>query len=181
VKKTKTIIQDLFIIKQDIFNDQRGTFMESWNHYKCESHNLNSNFTQDNVSISHKNVIRGLHFQDKPYQQLKLVRVLQGSVLDVVVDLRKSSKTFGKYFTIELSSINNLMLWIPPGCAHGFKSNKNNTIFYYKCTEQYKPGHEKTIKWNDTELNINWGIKNPKISEKDANGISFDHYKNEII
>ena len=150
--------------------------MESWNKKKFEEIKLYANFTKSNISISKKNTIRGLHFQNKPHGQLKFVQVLYGKVLDVVVDIRKESKTFGETFTIELSDSNNYGLWIPPGCAHGFLSLFDKSIFSYKCTGEYRPNNEHTIIWNDKDLNINWGVKKPIISKKDKKGISFKKY-----
>ena len=181
MKKTKTIIEGLYVIKQKSFNDKRGQFLQCWNEKTFNDLELNQHFNHDNISTSHKNVIRGLHFQSEPHSQLKLVHVIKGSVIDVVVDLRKSSKTFGEHFSIELSSINHLMLWIPKGCAHGFKALEENTIFHYKCCGEYKPNYEKTILWNDLDLNINWGDGIPLLSKKDLNGISFNDYKKQIL
>ena len=175
MKKIQTKIDGLFVIKNDFFNDKRGSFMESWNIQTCKHNNLNTEFTQDNISISKQNVIRGLHFQNQPYGQIKYVRVIKGKALDVVVDIRRKSKTFGEYFSIELSSQND-GLWIPAGMAHGFLSLEENTIFSYKCSGQYKPKHSHTIKWDDEDLNIQWGITNPIISDKDNNGMSLKQY-----
>jgi len=176
MKQVDTNINGLFIIKNDVFTDQRGIFMETWNHKNFKKHQLNAIFTKSNISISKKNTIRGLHFQNNPYGQLKYVNVLYGKVLDVVVDIRKKSNTFGEVFSIELSDINRYGLWIPAGCAHGFLSLQNNTIFSYKCTGEYKPSQEHTLKWDDKDLSIKWGIINPIISKKDNNGISFKEY-----
>ena len=175
MQKIQTKIDGLFVIKNDCFNDKRGSFMESWNIQICEHNNLNTDFTQDNISISKQNVIRGLHFQNKPYGQTKYVRVIKGKALDVVVDIRKKSKTFGECFSIELSNQND-GLWIPSGMAHGFLSLEENTIFSYKCSGEYQPQHSHTIKWNDEDLNIEWGITNPIISDKDNNGMSLKQY-----
>ena len=177
MKKTGTSIKGLFIIENTSFLDKRGEFMELWNQYDFETEELKKNPTQDNVSISKKHVIRGLHFQNKPYGQIKYVRVLQGSILDVAVDIRKTSNTFGQHLAIELSKSNNYGLWIPDGFAHGFLSLQENTIVAYKCYGKYEPQHEHTIHWNDKTININWKIKNPIISEKDEKGISFETYK----
>ena len=177
MKKIETHINGLFIIENIIFNDERGMFVESWNKNKFEKENLESFFLQDNMSISKKNVIRGLHFQNEPYSQTKLVSVVKGKVLDIVVDIRKKSKTFGEYLAIELSDSNHRMLWIPTGFAHGFLTLEENTIFTYKCSRLYQEKHEYTIKWNDKEIGIKWGIKTPIISEKDKLGISLKQYK----
>jgi len=122
---------------------------------------------QTNISESQAGVVRGLHFQDPPFAQGKLIRVLKGSVLDVVVDIRKNSKTFGKYYAIELNEQNKLALWVPVGFAHGFKTLKNNTLFYYDCTAVYSKEHEVGIRWNDPEIGIDWGIDDPILSPKD--------------
>jgi dTDP-4-dehydrorhamnose 3,5-epimerase len=175
MKKIKTKIDGLFIIHNELFDDERGWFMESWNIEKCKKNNLNINFEQDNISVSKKNVLRGLHFQNQPYGQTKYVRVMQGKVLDVVVDLRKQSKTFGEHIAIELSNSQH-GLWIPTGMAHGFLSLQENTVFSYKCSGGYNPKHEHTIKWNDQDINIQWGIKNPIVSIKDNNGMSLKAY-----
>lgn len=129
-------------------------------------------FIQDNHSHSKKNVLRGLHFQSK-HPQGKLVRVVNGSVFDVVVDIRKNSKTFGKWYGIEISGDNLRMLWVPPGLAHGFCVLSDEVDFLYKCTEKYYPQFEETLNWNDKDLNIKWPVKNPIISCKDNKGIDF--------
>ena len=175
MKKIKTKINGVFIIKNHLFNDKRGEFMETWNSEVFKKNNLKINFSQDNISISKKNTLRGLHFQNQPYSQTKYVRVIKGKVLDVVVDIRKESKTFGEHIAIELSNNRN-GLWIPPGMAHGFLSLEENTIFTYKCSGQYQPKHEHTIKWDDQDINIQWDIKQPIVSEKDQNGISLKSY-----
>ena len=158
----------LHVLKNISHKDNRGIFRELWNKNNIQNLQLNHSFDQDNVSISSKNVIRGLHYQTKPHEQLKYIQVLQGKILDVVVDLRRKSKTFGKYFSLEISDKNNIGLWIPKGFAHGFLALEDNTIAVYKCAGIYKKNYEKTIKWNDPQLNINWGIKSPKISIKEG-------------
>jgi dTDP-4-dehydrorhamnose 3,5-epimerase len=131
------------------------------------------NFIQDNVSKSTAGVLRGLHFQKPPFAQGKLVSVLRGAVLDVAVDIRKKSKTYGQYFSLELSEANKTQLYIPQGFAHGFLTLEDNTIFSYKCTNLYDKSSENSIVWNDPDLNINWNVKNPIISEKDLIAPSF--------
>lgn len=168
---TSTDIEGLLIINPKKFLDERGFFYESFNiHIYKELIGSEFNFVQDNVSVSKKNVLRGLHFQHSPMAQGKLVSVLNGRVLDVAVDLRKDSITFGKHFKIELSSENGLQFWIPPGFAHGFVSLEENTVFNYKCTNYYSPEHEETLAWDDIDLSINWQINNPIISKKDLVG-----------
>lgn len=167
-------IDDLLLIEPRIFEDDRGLFYESFNEDKY-SKILGSKvrFVQDNISVSKKNVLRGLHFQNPPFAQGKLVTVLKGSVLDVAVDLRRNSKTYGKYEIVELSDKNKRQFWIPPGFAHGFCALEDDTIFSYKCSNYYSPEHEETIKWNDSNLGIDWGVNNPIISDKDKKGKDF--------
>ncbi len=167
-----TNIKDLVLIKPQVFEDERGDFFESYNLQKLQQI-IPHPFVQDNQSLSKKNVLRGLHFQKKPFEQGKLVRVIHGSVLDVAVDIRKDSPTYLKYFKVILNSNNKLILWIPPGFAHGFLSLEEDTVFNYKCTEYYHKDSEETIRWNDPILNISWDIENPIISSKDKLGKSF--------
>ena len=164
----KTPIEGPLVIKPKIFADDRGCFFESWSKMAFEKEELHLNFVQDNQSLSAKGVLRGLHFQNPPFAQGKLVSVIKGAVLDVVVDIRKESATFGKYFSLVLSGENNTSFWIPPGFAHGFITLEEDTIFSYKCTEVYNKQSEGSIMWNDKDLNIDWGIQNPNVSEKDA-------------
>ena len=164
----KTKINGVFLIKPQIFEDNRGYFFESFNANKFnEATDLNVQFVQDNQSLSSKNVLRGLHFQHPPFAQSKLVSVIKGEVLDVVVDIRKDSVTYGEYIAEYLSEENHHQLYIPEGMAHGFLTLKNYTIFSYKCSNYYHKDSEDGIIWNDSNLNINWGIKNPLVSKKD--------------
>ncbi len=172
----QTPIAGLKIIQADVFEDKRGYFFESYNKEKFNSAGLNLEFVQDNQSLSQRNVLRGLHFQNAPFEQGKLVRVIKGAVLDVAVDIRKKSATYGKYFTIELSEKNKTMIWIPPGFAHGFLTLADETIFFYKCTNFYNKASEQTIQWDDKILNIPWNAENPIISEKDKHGIPFKDF-----
>lgn len=135
---------------------------------------LEKEFVQDNESFSGKGALRGLHFQNPPYEQGKLVRVASGTAMDVCVDIRKNSATYGKWEAIEISAENKRMLWIPPGFAHGFVSLSDNTLFLYKCTNLYNKESENSIIWNDPDLNINWGIEDPLISDKDKDAPAFD-------
>jgi len=160
-------ILDLLIIQPDVFTDTRGCFFETYNKQKFKQFGIESEFMQDNLSISSKDTLRGLHFQNPPFHQGKLVSVIKGSVLDIAVDIRKKSQYYGKYFSIILSEINKTMFWIPPGFAHGFLSLENDTIFVYKCTQIYNKDSESSIKWNDPDLNISWGVKSPLVSKKD--------------
>ncbi len=169
----ETDIKDLFLIKPKVFEDSRGYFFESFTVEAFAKNKIDVNFVQDNQSLSQKDVLRGMHFQDPPHAQGKLVRVIKGSVLDVVVDVRTSSPHYGKSYCVELNEENRLMLWIPEGFAHGFKTLRDDTIFFYKCTNYYNKESEQCILWNDKDLNINWGIENPNLSEKDKTGIPF--------
>jgi dTDP-4-dehydrorhamnose 3,5-epimerase len=171
-------IEGLVIIQPRIFNDERGLFYESYNQQRInEGIGLNLNFVQDNVSVSKKNVLRGLHFQMPPHAQGKLVSVLKGSVLDVAVDLREKSPNYGKHYKIVLNDIEKKMFWIPEGFAHGFIALEENTIFNYKCTNFYNPNSEKSIIWNDPQLSINWGsVDLIKISEKDQHAELFSNF-----
>lgn len=176
-----TEIPGLLIIKPDVFNDERGYFFESYNMAKFVNAGITVDFVQDNESKSMKGVLRGLHFQKEPYAQGKLVRVIQGAVLDVAVDIRKNSPSFGKWSSIELTGDNKLMYWIPAGFAHGFLTLEDNTIFTYKCSGVYHKPAEAGIRWNDPELAIKWGISNPILSEKDKTAPLFTEYKSEIF
>lgn len=177
MKIITTPIKDLLIIEPRIFKDERGCFFESYNKKTLTSLSFFSEFLQDNVSISTKGVLRGLHFQHPPFAQGKLVQVLKGAVLDIAVDLRKNSPTYGQHFSIELNSKNNLLFFIPEGFAHGFLTLEDDTIFSYKCTNIYNKDSEDGLMWNDKRLAINWGNKNPILSEKDEEYDSFDNFK----
>ncbi len=155
------------IIEPKVFNDPRGYFYESYNAEMFKAAGIDAVFVQDNQSMSHKGATRGLHFQAPPFEQGKLVRVVQGAVIDVVVDIRKNSPTYGKSFAIELSAQNNLMFWIPPGFAHGFETLEDKTIFLYKCTNVYNKQSEGGLYWNDPALEISWQSQTPIVSEKD--------------
>ena len=165
----KTDIEGLLIIKPQIFEDNRGYFFESYNKQSFENNGLDYNFIQDNESKSSFGVIRGLHYQLAPYAQTKLVRVLEGKVLDVAVDLRKGSPTFGKWYSVELSAENKLQFLIPQGFAHGFSVLSQTAIFAYKCDNLYNKDSERGINFNDKSLNIDWKIPADKaiISTKD--------------
>lgn len=167
-------IDDLLLIEPRIFEDDRGLFYESFNEEKyTKILGTEVRFVQDNISISKKNVLRGLHFQKPPFAQGKLVTVLKGRALDVAVDLRRNSKTYGKYEIVELSDKNKRQFWIPPGFAHGFCALEDDTLFSYKCSNYYSPEHEETIKWDDKDLAIDWKINKPITSEKDKMGKDF--------
>ena len=170
-----TPIQDVVLIEPLVFGDARGFFLESWQKEKFAAAGINAAFVQDNHSRSSRWTLRGLHFQTQ-HTQAKLVRVTSGSVFDVVVDLRRSSKTFGAWWGVELSAENHLMLWVPEGLAHGILVTSEQVDFVYKCTDTYSPAHEMTLAWDDPTLAIRWPLNTsiqPKLSAKDANGISF--------
>jgi len=170
-------IEGLLIIEPNVFEDDRGHFFESYNKEEFERNGLKDVFVQDNQSFSQKNVLRGLHFQNPPFSQAKLIRVIQGSVLDVAVDLRKDSKTYGQYFSVELSAYNKKMFYIPQGFAHGFLTLEDDTIFSYKCSNFYNKASEDAILWNDKDVDIPWGVNNPILSEKDQVAQPFNQYQ----
>jgi dTDP-4-dehydrorhamnose 3,5-epimerase len=164
----KTSIEGLLIIRLNKFEDERGLFYESFNHRRFNDvTGTKERFIQDNISISHNNVIRGLHFQSGEHAQGKLVQVLNGVVLDVVVDLREGSPTFGQHESVTLSGGDNKLFWVPAGFAHGFRSLADNTHFHYKCTNYYNKESEGGIRYDDPDLGINWGETKPIVSEKD--------------
>lgn len=163
----KTKIEGLLIIKPRVFIDERGYFYESYNKDIFAKLGLDADFVQDNESKSQKNVLRGLHFQNPPFAQGKLVRVIKGSVLDVAVDIRTASPTYGQWEAVELTEENKVMYWIPPGFAHGFLTLADDTIFSYKCTNVYNKQSEGSLQWNDPDIDIRWKIENPILSDKD--------------
>lgn len=172
----KTEFEGLWVIKPKVFGDERGYFFESYNETEFKKYLPQLNFVQDNQSLSNKGVLRGLHFQVSPFAQGKLIRVINGSVRDIALDIRPESKTFGRHFNYVLTAADKTMLYIPPGFAHGFLTLEDNTIFSYKCTGFYNKDAEKSILWNDPELEINWDIEHPVLSEKDKFGVSFKSY-----
>lgn len=164
----KTAIPDVLIFKPKVWGDERGYFYESFRQQWFDDAGIDARFVQDNQSSSQKNVLRGLHYQiQKP--QGKLVRVIAGEVFDVAVDLRKSSPSFGQSVGVNLSDSNKLMLWIPPGFAHGFSVISEHAELYYKCTEYYAPDYDRSLLWNDPALNIEWPLAGvaPVLSAKD--------------
>lgn len=168
MKVVLTEIDDLFIIEPQVFGDSRGWFMESWSQKKMEEAGLFYNFVQDNHSFSAlKGTLRGLHFQKGSSSQAKLVRCVRGAVLDVAVDLRKNSKTYKKWVGCILSEENKKQFLIPRGFAHGFLTLTDNVEFVYKADNYYDPQADRNIIWNDEEINVDWGIENPILSEKD--------------
>jgi dTDP-4-dehydrorhamnose 3,5-epimerase len=172
-----THIAGLVEIFPRIFHDERGSFFESFQQKLFDSHGIPAAFVQDNQSFSRKGVIRGLHFQKEPFAQGKLVRVITGKVVDVVVDLRIQSPTFGQHAKFLLDSALGNMLYVPEGFAHGFAALEDATVFY-KCTNGYNKASESGIVWNDPQLNINWEITHPIISEKDLALPSFQDILN---
>lgn len=163
----KTAIEGLLIVEPDVFADERGFFLESYNVTRYAQAGIGETFVQDNLSQSKRGVLRGLHYQAPPLAQGKLVQVIRGSVLDVAVDIRFGSPTFGKYVTVELSEENKKQFWIPAGFAHGFLSLEDDTLFAYKCTNVYSKEHDRGVRWNDPAIGIEWGTETPIISEKD--------------
>ena len=181
MKAIKTKIKDLLIFEPDVFGDDRGYFFESFNNDLFNTlAGKEVNFVQDNQSMSGANIVRGLHFQNPPFAQGKLVRVIKGEVVDVAVDIRMDSPTYGEHVSVRLSEENKLMFWIPPGFAHGFSSLKEGTIFSYKCTNYYNKESEGSLAWDDTDLGINWEVENPIISEKDKNSVAFNELKSQF-
>ena len=176
----KTSIQGLLLIQPRVFGDNRGYFLESWSKKSYQDIGLDLDFVQDNQSLSQKGVLRGLHFQNPPFAQGKLVRVIKGAVMDVAVDNRKTSITYGRHFSVKLSENNKKIFWIPPGFAHGFVALENDTIFSYKCTEDYNKESEESLLWNDPDLNIDWGVHSPLVSEKDIEAGSFKDFKSQF-
>jgi dTDP-4-dehydrorhamnose 3,5-epimerase len=174
---TETKLPGLLVIDPKVFGDERGYFFESYNQKIFAEAGLDVEFLQDNESKSSKGVLRGLHFQAPPFEQGKLVRVARGAVMDVSVDIRKESATYGQWASFELSEYNKRMLWIPPGFAHGFVSLKDDTIFIYKCTGVYNRESEGSILWSDPDLAIDWGIDDPVVSDKDQQSTLFREFK----
>ncbi|MEO8146188.1 MAG: dTDP-4-dehydrorhamnose 3,5-epimerase [Bacteroidia bacterium] len=162
------LLKGLILIRPQVYHDSRGYFFESYNQEKMLGRDFKETFVQDNESLSNAGVLRGLHFQNPPYAQGKLVRVVKGAVMDVVVDIRKSSPTYKEHYAVELNEENKWMLYIPPGFAHGFITLKDDTIFQYKCTNYWNKASESGIRWNDEQLNINWKTAQPVLSEKDS-------------
>lgn len=173
---TRYNIAGLFSFQSRLFEDDRGYFFESYNKAFFDLHVPGIEFFQDNQSLSKKDVIRGLHFQNPPFEQGKLIRVIQGSALDVVVDIRKNSPTYGQHLKLLLSGENRLNFWIPSGFAHGFLSLEDDTLFSYKVSGPYNANSEDSLLWNDVSLKIDWGINQPIISDKDQRAKSFSDF-----
>lgn len=164
---TTTPIEGLLVLQPKIWKDDRGYFFESFRADVFSKLNIDVNFVQDNQSLSQKGTIRGLHYQVAPFEQGKLVRVVQGRVLDVALDIRKNSPTYGQHFAIELSAENQTQFFIPPGFAHGFSTLEDNTIFCYKCTNYYSKADEGGVLFNDPALGIDWKVEGLFVSDKD--------------
>lgn len=179
MKIIDTKLEGVKILEPNVFGDARGFFMESYNKITFDQYlGISIDFVQDNYSHSKRNVLRGLHYQVAPKMQGKLARVVQGEVLDVVVDIRQSSATFGHWFSTILSAENKRQLWIPQGFAHGFRVLSNTADYLYKTTEYYSPTHEQSIAWNDNSLAIDWQLNDePIVAEKDRNAPAFEHAK----
>ena len=179
MKFSKTTIHGVVIIEPSVFSDNRGYFLESFNKKNFEDNISKINFVQDNESKSSRGVLRGLHFQTPPFAQAKLVRCIKGSVLDVAVDIRKGSPTYGKHVSIELSEFNKKQLYIPRGFAHGYSVLSESAIFAYKVDNIYAPECDAGILWKDQVLNIQWGVNNDDvlISEKDSKLPSFSDFE----
>jgi dTDP-4-dehydrorhamnose 3,5-epimerase len=181
MKIIKTKLEGLIVIQPDVFADQRGYFFESFSEKKYLDNGINAQFVQDNISKSQKSTIRGLHYQAGEMAQGKLCQVICGKVLDVAVDIRKGSPTYGKYHSEVLSDENHLQMWIPPGFAHGFSVLSDEAVFMYKCAQYYSKEHERGIRYNDPELKIDWQVNNPIVSEKDMKSVFFADIQNEFI
>ncbi len=166
----ETKIPGLLIIEPKVFGDERGFFVETYNESRYKEMGISGNFVQDNLSKSKKGVLRGLHYQAPPFEQGKLVTVLSGAVLDVAVDIRHGSPTFGEYVSVELTAENKKQFWIPAGFAHGFVTLEDDTVFAYKCTNIYSPENDRGVKYNDPAIGIEWpDVGELTISEKDQN------------
>ncbi len=178
----KTTIPDLLLFEPRVFEDSRGYFFEAYNEEIFQKEGIKNKFVQDNQSKSSYGVVRGLHYQLAPYAQAKLIRVLEGTILDVAVDIRKGSPTFGQYVAVELSADNKKQLFIPAGFAHGFSVQSQTAIVLYKCDEFYNKESEGGIRYDDPSLQIDWQIEKDKkiVSEKDLQLPSFFHCKNNF-
>ena len=174
-------IREILIVKPKVFQDERGYFFESFRKQVFEDHGLNVDFVQDNVSKSKLGTVRGLHYQVGDYAQDKLCQVVYGKVLDVAVDIRFGSPTFGKHVTAILSEENHNLIWIPKGFAHGFSVLSDEAIFHYKCTNYYSKDHERAILFSDKDLMINWNVSDPLVSPKDLEAKTFREIEKDFI
>lgn len=180
MKATCGPLEGIVVIEPKVFGDARGFFYEMWSQERYKDAGVPTIFKQDNVSLSAKGILRGLHFQN-PNPQGKLVSVLHGTVFDVVVDLRQKSPTFGKWFGIELSGENHTQLYVPPGFAHGFMTLTEQVLFHYKCTEFYSPEHEYSLIWNDPDIGITWPMNNVSLSAKDQKGMRLCNFSSAVL
>lgn len=175
-----TPLAGLLLVKPDVFGDDRGFFQETWNLRRYTEAGLDRHFVQDNLSLSRRGILRGLHFQN-PGPQGKLVYVLQGEVFDVAVDVRTDSPTFGQWYGAVLSAENHHQLFVPEGFAHGFCVTSETALFAYKCTDFYNPKAEFSLLWNDSDIGIEWPITNPELSEKDSNGQALSAFSRDSL
>lgn len=181
MKIEKTDIDGLIVIQPDVFGDLRGYFFELFSEKRYNEAGIKLEFVQDNISKSEKGTLRGLHLQTGEHAQGKLCQVISGKVLDVAVDVRPNSPTFGKYFSIELSGENHLQIWIPAGFAHGFSVLSDEAVFLYKCTNYYNKESERAILYNDPDLGIDWKIESPLVSDKDRHADSFAGFRAKYL
>lgn len=173
----ETKLKGVVVFKPKVFEDARGYFLESYNRQVFHAAGVDAEFVQDNQSLSQKGVLRGLHFQNPPHAQGKLVRVITGAVFDVAVDIRKDSATYGEWYGVDLTEENKWMMYIPPGFAHGFLTLRDNTIFSYKCTNFYNKASEDCLLWNDPAIGISWNADTPLLSDKDLQGRLMNDFK----
>jgi dTDP-4-dehydrorhamnose 3,5-epimerase len=181
MKLTQGTIPGLLIFEPVIYSDDRGSFMETYNMERFAALGFHEVFVQDNESVSGKGVIRALHFQNPPMAQGKLVRVVRGAVMDVAVDIRQGSPWYGQHQKVVLTRENRLMFWLPPGFAHGFVALEEDSVVNYKCTSIYSHEHEHSIRWDDPDLGIDWGVEHPLVSERDRNATPFHSHKGLFI
>lgn len=180
MKVEETGLPGVLLIIPRVFGDPRGCFFETWNRRRFGEAGLNFDFVQDNVSVSRKGILRGLHFQN-PQAQGKLVQALQGEVFDVAVDIRRGSPTFGRWFGSLLSEENRTQLFIPAGFAHGFCVTSDTALFSYKCTDFYSPSTEFTLRWDDPDIGIEWPVADPELSAKDAQALNLADFPAENL
>lgn len=180
MKIESTALPGVLLIEPDVFGDARGFFLETWNRRRYRDAGLDQEFVQDNMSLSRKGILRGLHFQN-PNPQGKLVQVLQGEVFDVAVDIRVGSPTFGRWFGALLSGENHRQLYVPDGFAHGFCVLSETALFSYKCTDFYNPGAEYSLRWDDPDLGITWPIENPILSAKDQSARYLKDFPRDVL
>ena len=181
MKTEETELKGVIIITPDAYGDSRGYFLETFNEKRYWDIGIQNIFVQDNISKSVKGTVRGLHYQIGEFAQGKLCEVLHGKVLDVAVDIRRNSPTFGKYTAAELSEENHRQIWIPPGFAHGFSVLSDEAIFHYKCSQFYSKEHERALYYADPDLAINWKVKNPLVSDKDKKAKRFKDIGDDVF